>query len=308
MRFAFQPQQWPDAIAEIEAAGHTYVEDVHDADFLVFNGGPGKFPDPLPENIRYVQATFAGIDALHEAGLIRPGGVRWACASGLYDDTVAESTIAILLAQMHLHKMITLAGTWSVRREVDRRKQWLFDDKTVLILGAGRIAAKLIEMLSVFGVRIIAVTRSGREVAGADESYPMADLEAEQVWGRADVVVVLAPLTPETRHMINRDTLAQMKQSAVVVNVARGPLVHTDDLAEALREGTIAGAALDVTDPEPLPDDHPLWDIETCMITPHTANTYTIIQERTGRLVVDNAAAFEAGERMPNEVDLEAGY
>ena len=306
MRFAFQPQQWPDAIAEIEAAGHTYVEDVHDADFLVFNGGPGKFPDPLPENIRYVQATFAGIDALVDAGLIRPGGVRWACASGLYDDTVAESTIAILLAQMHQHKMITLAGSWSVRREVDRRKQWLFDGKTVAIIGAGRIAVKLIEMLRVFGVRIIAVTRSGREVAGADESR--AIVEVDKVWPVADVVVVLAPLTPETRHMINRDVFAQMKSTAVLVNVARGPLVHTEDLVEALREGVIGGAALDVTDPEPLPDDHPLWDIDTCMITPHTANTYTIIQQRTGRLVVDNAAAFEAGERMPNEVDLEAGY
>ena len=306
MKFAFQPQEWPDAIAEIEAAGHTFVEDVHDADFLVFNGGPGKFPDPLPENIRYVQATFAGIDALHEAGLIRPGGVRWACASGLYDDTVAESTIAILLAQMHMHKMITLAGEWSVRRDVDKRKQWLFDNKTVAIIGAGRIAMKLIEMLSVFGVRIIAVTRSGRTVDGADESYAIADVD--RVWGKADVVVVLAPLTPETRHMINRDVFGKMRSNAVLVNVARGPLVHTDDLVEALRNGTIAGAALDVTEPEPLPDDHPLWDIETCMITPHTANTYTIIQERTGRLVVENAAAFEAGERMPNEVNLDAGY
>lgn len=306
MKFAFQPQEWPDAIAEIEAAGHTFVENVHDADFLVFNGGPGKFPDPLPENIRYVQATFAGIDALHEAGLIRPGGVRWACASGLYDDTVAESTIAILLAQMHMHKMITLAGEWSVRRDVDKRKQWLFDNKTVAIIGAGRIAVKLIEMLSVFGVRIIAVTRSGRTVDGADESYAIADVD--RVWGKADVVVVLAPLTPETRHMINRDVFGKMRSNAVLVNVARGPLVHTDDLVEALRNGTIAGAALDVTEPEPLPDDHPLWDIETCMITPHTANTYTIIQERTGRLVVENAAAFEAGERMPNEVNLDAGY
>ncbi|HHU66497.1 NAD(P)-dependent oxidoreductase, partial [Corynebacterium sp.] len=233
-------------------------------------------------------------------------GVRWACASGLYDDTVAESTIALLLAQMHMHKMITLAGTWSVRREVDRRKQWLFDGRTVAIIGAGRIAVKLIEMLRVFGVRIIAVTRSGREVAGADESRAIA--EVDKVWPVADVVVVLAPLTPETRHMINRDVFAQMKSTAVLVNVARGPLVHTDDLVEALREGVIGGAALDVTDPEPLPDDHPLWGIDTCMITPHTANTYTIIQERTGRLVVDNAAAFEAGERMPNEVDLEAGY
>lgn len=306
MKFAFQPQEWPDAIAEIEAAGHTFVEDVHDADFLVFNGGPGKFPDPLPENVRYVQATFAGIDALHEAGLIRPGGVRWACASGLYDDTVAESTIAILLAQMHMHKMITLAGEWSVRRDVDKRKQWLFDNKTVAIIGAGRIAVKLIEMLSVFGVRIIAVTRSGRTVDGADESYAIADVD--RVWGKADVVVVLAPLTPETRHMINRGVFGKMRSNAVLVNVARGPLVHTDDLVEALRNGTIAGAALDVTEPEPLPDDHPLWDIETCMITPHTANTYTIIQERTGRLVVENAAAFEAGERMPNEVNLDAGY
>ena len=306
MKFAFQPQEWPDAIAQIEAAGHTLVEDVHDADFLVFNGGPQKFPDPLPENIGFVQATFAGVDALHDAGLIRPGGVRWACASGLYDDTVAESTVAILLAQMHMHKMITLAGDWSVRREVDQRKQWLFDNKTVAIIGAGRIAAKLIEMLSVFGVKIIAVTRSGRDVPGADESYAMAD--AQQVWGAADIFVVLAPLTPETRHMINRDVLEQMKPNAVVVNVARGPLIHTGDLVEALRNGTIAGAALDVTDPEPLPDDHPLWDIETCMITPHTANTYSVIQERTGRLVVDNAAAFEAGERMPNEVNLETGY
>ncbi|MDO5512473.1 D-isomer specific 2-hydroxyacid dehydrogenase family protein [Corynebacterium sp.] len=306
MKFAFQPQEWPDAIAEIEAAGHTFVEDIREADFLVFNGGPDKFPDPLPENIGYVQATFAGIDALLEAGLIRPGGVRWACASGLYDDTVAESTIAILLAQLHMHKMITLAGEWSVRREVDKRKQWLFDNKTIAIIGAGRIAVKLIEMLQIFGVKIIAVTRSGRDVEGADESYAIADVD--KVWPQADVAVVLAPLTPETHHMIDKDVFAQMKSSAVLVNVARGPLVHTDDLVEALRNGTIAGAALDVTDPEPLPDDHPLWDIETCMITPHTANTYTIIQERTGGLVVENAAAFERGETMPNEVNLDTGY
>lgn len=306
MKFAFQPQQWSDSIAEIEAAGHEYVEDIHDADFLVFNGGPDKFPDPLPENIRYIQSTFAGVDALHEAGLIRPDGIRWACASGLYDDTVAESTIAILLAQMHRHKLATLAKSFDVRREIDDTKQWLFDNKTVAIIGAGRIASRLIEMLPVFGVKIIAVTRSGRDVEGADESWAIADVD--KVWGKADVVVVLAPLTPETHHMINKDVFAQMKPTAVVVNVARGPLVHTDDLVEALREGTIAGAALDVTDPEPLPDGHPLWDLDNCVITPHTANTFTIIRERTGRLVVDNAAAFEAGERMPNEVNRETGY
>lgn len=306
MKFAFQPQRWGDAIAEIEAAGHTLVEDVREADFLVFNGGPDNFPDPLPANIRYVQAAFAGVDALYDAGLIHPGGVRWACASGLYDDTVAESTIALILAQLHMHKTVTLAKSFSVRREIDNHKQWLFDNKTVAIIGAGRIAVKLIEMLSVFGVRIIAVTRSGRQVAGADESYAMAD--ADKVWGKADIHVILAPLTDETRHMINRDVFAQMKPTAVVVNVARGPLVHTDDLVDALRSGQIGGAALDVTDPEPLPDGHPLWDMPNCMITPHTANTFTIIQARMGGLVVANAEAFEAGEKMPNEVNLETGY
>ncbi|QGU05268.1 D-isomer specific 2-hydroxyacid dehydrogenase family protein [Corynebacterium comes] len=306
MKFAFQPQQWPDAIAEIEAAGHEYVENVNDADFLVFNGGPDKFPDPLPSNIRYVQAAFAGVDALYDAGLVRPGDVRWACASGLYDDTVAESTIGLILAQMHMHKTVTLAKSFSVRREIDANKQWLFDGKTVAIIGAGRIAAKLIEMLPVFGVRIVAVTRSGRDVPGADESHAMAD--AGHVWGTADVFIILAPLTDETRHMINRDVFAQMKPSAVVVNVARGPLVDTDDLVEALQSGQIAGAALDVTEPEPLPDGHPLWDMPNCVITPHTANTFSIIQKRMGGLVVANAAAFEAGERMPNEVNLETGY
>jgi phosphoglycerate dehydrogenase-like enzyme len=101
---------------------------------------------------------------------------------------------------------------------------------------------------------------------------------------------------------------ALMKPSAVLVNVARGPLVHTDDLVEALRSGQIGGAALDVTDPEPLPDGHPLWDLPQCLITPHTANTFTVIEQRMGGLVVANAAAFEAGERMPNEVNLETGY
>ena len=96
--------------------------------------------------------------------------------------------------------------------------------------------------------------------------------------------------------------------NAVVVNVGRGPLIVTDDLVEAVRNGTIAGAALDVTDPEPLPDGHPLWDLEDVVITPHTANTYERIRALTGPLTVRNIALYEAGEQMETEVDVVAGY
>lgn len=306
MRFAFLPAEWPEAIAEIEAAGHEHVTDLGQADFLVFNGGPADFPDPLPTNIRYVQATYAGVDALVDAGVLTPGEVRWANASGLYDDTVAESTIALLLSQLHMHKTAIEAKSFSVRERMEQGKSWLFEDKTVAVIGAGRIGVKLIEMLHAFNVRTVAVNRSGRPVEGAHETHALAD--ADHVWSEADCFVLLMPLTGATRGMVDAELLAKMKPSAVVVNVGRGPLIDTDDLVQALTDGTIAGAALDVTDPEPLPDGHPLWSLENCLITPHVANTSVAIRERTGRLAVANAAAFEAGERMPNEVDPEAGY
>lgn len=306
MKFAFLHEEWPEAIAEIEAAGHERVHDLTQADFLVFSGGGDGFPDPLPANIRWVQAPFAGVDALIDSGALKPGEVRWANASGLYDDTVAESTIGLLLAQLHMHKTVTLAKSFSVREKMDQQKDWLFEDKTVAIIGAGGIGVKLIEMLSGFKVRTIAVNRSGRPVQGADETFALAD--AEHVWSTADYFVLLMPLTKETHGMVNADLMAKMKSTAVVVNVGRGPLINTDDLVVALRDGTIAGAALDVTDPEPLPDGHPLWELENCLITPHVANTSQAIRERTGGLTVSNAAAFAAGSRMPNEVDLESGY
>lgn len=108
--------------------------------------------------------------------------------------------------------------------------------------------------------------------------------------------------------MVNRDIFTKMKSSAVVVNVGRGPLIDHDDLVEALRQGQIAGAAMDVTDPEPLPENHPLWGLDNCLITPHIAATGRIAQQMVAPQIIANAAAFEAGERMPTEVDVAAGY
>lgn len=305
MKFTMLPEPWDHTIAEVEREGHEYVESLDAAEFLIYtSGGADDFPE-LPDNIKWVQFTFAGVDALVNAGKLS-SRIRWANASGTYGQTVAESSLALLLAVLHQHKRVTRAASWSVRGELFETTDWLHGDKTVALIGAGGIAKAMIPMLQPFNTKIIAVNNSGREVDGADATVPME--RADHVWGEADYFIVLLPLTERTHHFFNREIFARMKESAVVVNAGRGPLIHTDDLVAALDSGQIAGAGLDVTDPEPLPDGHPLWEMDNVVITPHTANTAERIQALAGGLTVENARAFEAGERMPHEVDARAGY
>lgn len=302
MKFTIQPNRWASVAAHLEANGHEEAP-LESADFLVFNGTPAQFPE-LGENIKWVQLCLAGIDGFFDAGIIQPNR-RWSNAGGIYGRTVAESAVALLLSQLHCHVLVAREKTWDTKQTVDEKTGWLYD-RTVAILGAGGIGRDLIPMLKGFGCRIIAVNHSGREVEGADETR--ASASAGNIYGEADYFILAAPLTPETHHMINAETLKQMKPHAVVVNVGRGPLVDTDALVEALRNGTIAGAALDVTEPEPLPDGHPLWSLDQVVITPHEANTQERIQALVAPAIVENARALEAGEQMPTEVELGKGY
>lgn len=299
------PGVWDQVVTEVEAAGHEFTTDLNEAEFLVYAGG--RLPDPLPANIGFVQFVFSGVDRLIDAGVMRPGGqVRWANAAGVYGKPVAEIAMTLLLAQFHLVKAASLAGSFRSRGPIDAAQSWLFDSPTIAIIGAGGIADALIPMLRPFGVKVIAVNRSGRPVEGADETFPMSG--ADHVWGEADAFVLAMPLTEETDGLVDAAKFRAMKSSAVVINVGRGELIVTDDLVEALENGDIAGAALDVTDPEPLPEGHPLWRLPNCTITPHIAATGRIAQRMIAPQIIENAAAFAAGERMPTEVDVELGY
>ncbi|MDO5031088.1 D-isomer specific 2-hydroxyacid dehydrogenase family protein [Corynebacterium sp.] len=301
MKYAMLPDVWEETTEALAAAGHELTE-LAAADFLVFNGKPADFPLPLPGNIKFVQVPMAGVDQLLE--VMRRTDVPWSNAAGVFDGTVAESAIALLLAQLHAHRRVN--GSFSSYEDMQAHTSYLYEDKTVAIIGAGGIGKRLITMLSGFGPRIIAVNRSGREVPGADETYPIS--EVEKVWPRADYFVLIAPLTEQTHHMVNAEVFAQMPEHAVVVNVGRGPLINTEDLLGALAAGEIAGAALDVTDPEPLPDDHPLWQDPRVVITPHIANTMNSVRRNLGTHTVKVVAAFAAGEEIPTLVDPQAGY
>ena len=219
------PGVWDPVVGEVEAAGHEFTTDLHDAEFLIYAGG--QLPDPLPANIGFVQFVFSGIDRLIDAGVMRPGGVRWANAAGVYGKPVAEIALTLLLSQLHHVKAASLAGSFRARGPIDAAQGWLFDAATVAIVGAGGIADALIPMLRPFGVKVVAVNRSGHPVEGADETHPMS--AADHVWREADAFVLAMPLTGETAGLVDASKFAQMKDSAVVVNVGRGELIVTDE-------------------------------------------------------------------------------
>ena len=297
--------------ADIDSAGHQEVDSIDQAQVYI-----NTTPDPqeipkIPANIEFVQHCFTGVNQLIDAGVITDDGVPWCNAAGAFAQPVAESALGLLLSQAHHHKRFALEATWDGAREIDESQAWLYTpkghtSKKVAIFGAGGIGQELISMLQPFGVHITAVNRSGRQVAGADVTVALAD--ATSVWSEADFIVLIMPLTEETNGLVDAAKFKAMKKSAILINVGRGKLVNTDDLVDALRSGEIAGAGLEVVDPEPLPNDHPLWALKNCTMTPHMGASWQVADFHLGEIFNANAAAWEEGKPLPTHIDPKAGY
>lgn len=258
----------------------------------------------LAENPRigWVQLPWAGVDAFSDvlARHQRPD-LLVTSAKGAYAQPVAEHALALILASLRVLPVRARARSWnSVSAGTS------LYGRSVLIIGAGGIARELIRLLEPFGTRIVVVRRSSEAVPGAGRTVPVGRLNAELP--AADVVVVAAALTGDTRHLLGAAELALMKSTAHLVNIARGPLVDTDALVAALAAGSIAGAALDVTDPEPLPDGHPLWDEPRCLITPHMADTPEMTAPLLAERIRLNVAALLGNGPFVGVVDPVAGY
>jgi phosphoglycerate dehydrogenase-like enzyme len=248
---------------------------------------------------RWVQLPFAGIEPMAAAGLLDPDRT-WTCAKGAYAEPVAEHALMLALAGLRFLPERVTARSWG-----KAAGESLYD-QPVTILGGGGIAARLISLLTPMRARVTVIRRQPGEVAGAVRTLPAGRLH--EALPEALVVFVALALTPATTHIIGAPELAAMRRDAWLVNVARGPHVDTAALVEALRGQVIGGAALDVTDPEPLPDGHPLWDLENCIITPHTADTAEMVERMLNRRVEHNVAAFAAGRPLDGLVDPAAGY
>jgi phosphoglycerate dehydrogenase-like enzyme len=248
---------------------------------------------------RWIQLPQAGIERVAAAGILDPGRT-WTSAKGAYAEPVAEHALALALAGLRLLRRRVTARSWG-----EPAGQSLYDEP-VTILGGGGIAASLLELLAPFRVAATVVRRNASPVRGAARTLPQARLH-EALAGPRVVFLALA-LTPETDQIIGAAQLAAMRPGSWLVNVARGRHVDTGALVTALRGNAIGGAALDVTDPEPLPDGHPLWQLENCILTPHTADTPEMVDRLLARRIQHNVTRFAAGEPLTGVVDPAAGY
>jgi phosphoglycerate dehydrogenase-like enzyme len=249
--------------------------------------------------VRWIQLPFAGVEDLAAAGVFDPAWT-WTCAKGAYAEPVAEHALMLALAGLRGLPERIAARSWGKPAGIS-----LYDEP-VTILGGGGIATRLLELTQPFRVRATVVRRGPEPLAGAERTLPASRLH--EALADARIVFVALALTPETTGIIGAGELAVMRPDSWLVNVARGRHVDTDALVAALDGGAIAGAALDVTEPEPLPDGHPLWGRPNCIITPHTADTQEMIEAMLAARIRDNVARFAAGEPLEGRIDPAAGY
>lgn len=297
---AIEPVRDAHVVAAVEGVGARVVG-LSDARVLVWVGEPGGFPD-LPDAIEWVALKTAGIEGYVEAGVFDEKRI-WTNASGFYAENVAEHALGLLLTGLRqIHTCVR--NRWDKHR-IDTAVRTL-RGSTVAIIGAGGIGLALIPRLKACGADVLAVNRSGRPVPGADETLPSSQLD--RVWPAADHVVLAAPSTPETRHLINSRSLAALPGHAWVVNVARGPLIDQAALYWALRGNEIAGAALDVTDPEPPSPRDPLWLLPNCIITPHIANPASGLTRELAPWIAENLRRYVGGEELLSVVPVGRDY
>jgi phosphoglycerate dehydrogenase-like enzyme len=295
------PEQPGELVAAIEGAGGTLVSSDR-ANAIVwstYENEPETISDVLHDGIEWVQLDSAGVDVWLEAGLIDKGRV-WTAAQGVYAARVAEHAIALLLVAARGIAQAARATQWGAVPG-----EGLLG-KTVGIVGAGGIGREVIARLGGFGVRILALTRSGRATAGADASYGPEQLD--RLLSDSDFVVLAMPLTPKTQGIIGARELELLGSHGWLVNVGRGQLVDTLALVSAIERGHIAGACLDVVDPEPLPPGHPLWSLPNVLITPHVANPWEQHYEPYARRVAENVARFRQDAALRGVVDPERSY
>jgi phosphoglycerate dehydrogenase-like enzyme len=307
-RIAVLPSDMRPWAADGVRAGGGVIVDPPDAEALVwtatgFEAGyrPEDLAAILQANpaIRWVQLPWAGVEPYAAAGTFDSEHV-WTSGKGVYARPVAEHALALALAGLHHLKPYSEARTWTSQAGAG------LIDGQVTIFGGGAITQELVGLLDSFGCHITVVRKRPDAVPGADRVVAWEQRDA--TLAGKDVVFLALALTPETAGFMGRSQFDAMKPGAWLVNVARGGHVVTADLVAALQANTIGGAALDVTDPEPLPDGHPLWSLPNCLITPHTANTYEMAVPLLTARITENVRRWAAGEPLLGPVDPALGY
>src|SRR3954447_12628577 len=300
-RIAIAPEESLSWLPEAVEAGGGHVCDLASAEALIWGTpfGATDLASVLADhpNLRWVQLPYAGIEDF--VAVLDPERI-WTCGKGVYAEPVAEMALTLALAGLRQLNVYARRDTWSPR--VGRN---LLGGR-VTILGGGGITESLLRLVAPFDAHVTVVRNHVQHMESTD--VVVGPHQLHDTLPGADVVFLALSLTPETEGIISAAELSMMESHAWLVNVARGGHVVTEDLVDALERGVIGGAALDVTDPEPLPAGHRLWSLPNCIITPHTSNTAEMARPLLAERITSNVRRYAAGEELIGLVDPELGY
>jgi phosphoglycerate dehydrogenase-like enzyme len=293
--------------ASVTARAMPTEEEVKDADALI----GWELPQHLLEaatRLRWMHAAGAGVER-YELAQIAARGVMLTNSSGVSAPNMAEHVLGMMIALTRWFPRLLRAQTrreW--RDQATHREVGELQGQTVLIVGIGEIGCAVARRAAAFGMRVTGLRRRAGVPPpdGFDQVFGSEDLPA--ALADADHVVLTLPNTPRSRGLFDAAAFAAMKPGAAIYNVGRGQVIDTTALIAALESGYLGGAGLDVTDPEPLPADSPLWDMENVLITAHTSGATPRYWERQADLIAENIRRIQRGDAPRNLVDLEAGY
>lgn len=279
---------------------------------ILYSGGDAVICREMT-NLKWCHTAFAGIGAYAATGLFDSGDKLLTNSSGAYSRTIGEHIIMVSLMMLRDMPMY-----------MDAAKEKLWGDvvplrsiagSTVVIVGTGDIGSGAADRFRALGAdRVVGFNRSGRDTDSFDETYAISEFdrvfEDKSFSENVDLLVLCAPGTAESKGLLSRERIGLLSEKTYLVNIGRGALVDQDALTDALNSGAIAGAALDVMTPEPLPADSPLWDAKNCIITPHVSGNmslpYTV--DKTVEIFCENIKRFSEGKELINITDVKRGY
>lgn len=282
-------------------------KDVQEANIIIGNV-PAAFLTGST-NLRWIQLNSAGTDPYIVPGVFPPQAIL-TNATGAYGLALAEHMLGqllMLIKKLNLYYEDQKDHIWSDHGTVTS----IYGSKT-LVVGLGDIGGEFACRMHALGSQVTGIKRRvGEKPDYLDAQYQMNALtENPELLGEADIVALSLPSTKETLHLFDQAMIARMKPGAILLNIGRGNAIDTNALIKALESGHLGGAAVDVTDPEPLPADHPLWDTPNILITPHISGLFHLPEtfERIIRISAENLHRFEAGLELKNEVNFDTGY
>lgn len=303
---------YPEQLEDLKEVATDYevVESLEDTDpstieiILGWSDDLVSFIESDDCNVKWVQYPYAGVNLLPLETFAKKN-ILLTNGSGITANSVAETTIGLLLGMTR--KIVQSASNQKIASWDRGDDAYELSDKTILIVGAGQIGVQVGRIAKAFNMHTIGINRSGRPIENMDEQYVQTELE--EVIHKADIIVNILPLTKETTHLYDKNLFEKMKNGVIFINVGRGESVVTDDLIEALDQGKVSRAGLDVFEEEPLAAGHPLWKHDQVLMTPHIAGQVESYPKHVYPIFKKNLEAFLKGEELPqNQIELNAGY